>query len=62
VLTQFLAFDIRERVRDTLIGIVHAAVERLAILGAQPVLLIPDVQGGFLEGNGIHVSGYEFHH
>jgi len=51
VLADLLALHVRERARDTLIRVVHGAVDRLAILRGQPILLVPDVQRGFLIGN-----------
>src|SRR5262249_48772805 len=38
-----------ERMGDALVGVVDARVDRLALLGLQPVLLVPDVVGGGLQ-------------
>ena len=53
---------IKVSVLPLIVGIVHGRIQRLAVLGTEAILLIPYVQGGFLEGNGIHVSRHEFHH
>jgi len=48
VLAQLLLLHVGERAGDTLVGVVHAAVDRRAVLGGQAVLLVPDVEGRFL--------------
>src|SRR6202011_683500 len=44
-----LGLDIGERARDAFIGIVHRVVDGRTVLRSQTVLLIPDVEGRFLE-------------
>ena len=56
-----LLLDIRKRARDALVGVVHGAVERSPVLGAQSIFLVPDVQGRFLEWNAAGVPGCKLH-
>src|SRR6185437_5242045 len=60
-LAHLFALHVGQRAGDTLIGVVHRAIERLALLGRQPILLVPDVQGCFLERDGGEVSMHGFH-
>ena len=60
-LAYVLALDIGQRAGDTFISVVHAAIDRLAVLGTEPILLIPDIQRGFLVRDGIDVADDEFH-
>src|SRR6266481_1021861 len=54
--------DIGKRARNALIGIVHRFVDGRSILGSKTVLLIPDVERRFLEGNTVDVFGLYFDH
>ena len=60
VLAHFLALDIGQRARDALVGVVHRLVDGRAVLGGQAVFLVPDIERGFLERNGIDVLGSIF--
>ena len=39
-----VALDVGQRTRDALVGVVHRAVDRRAVLGGQAILLVPDVE------------------
>ena len=54
--------DVGERARDALVGVVHRLVDGRAVLRGQPILLIPDVEGGFLKRNAADVFGLNFDH
>ena len=56
-----IVLDIRKRARDALVGVVHGAIEWSSVLGAQSILLVPDVQGRFLEWNAAGVPGCKLH-
>ena len=57
LLAHVLALHVRERARDALVRLVHRAVDRRAVFGAQPVFLVPDIEGGFLKWNAVDVHG-----
>jgi len=59
-LANIAALDVGQRACDTLISVVHAAVDRLAILRTEAILLIPYIQRRFLVRNGVDVSSDEF--
>ena len=63
VLAHILALDVGERARDALVGIVHRLVDGRAVLGGEAVLLVPDIQRGFLERDGIDIEilGFNLH-
>ena len=54
-------FDVRERARDALVGVVHRLVDGRAVLGGEPVFLVPDVERCFLEWNRVDVFGFDLH-
>ena len=62
VFAVLFALDIGQCAGDTLVRIVHGLVDRLTRLGDEPVLLVPDVERGILERNGIHIFGLELDH
>ena len=62
LLAQLLALHVGERARDALVRVVHRLVDGRAIFGGQPVFLIPDVVGRFLERNTADVFGLYFDH
>jgi hypothetical protein len=61
VLAHLLLLHVGERAGDTLVGVVHAAVDRRAVLGGQAVLLVPDVEGRFLERDAAGIPGLNLH-
>ena len=61
VLAHVLVLDVRERARDALVGIVHRLVDGRAVLRGQAILLVPDIERCFLEGNRIDVFGFDLH-
>jgi hypothetical protein len=62
VLTDRFCFDIRQRARDALVGVVHRFVDGTAVFRGQAIFLVPDVERRFLERNGIDVFVFEFDH
>jgi hypothetical protein len=50
-----------ERARDALVRVVHRLVDGRAVFGGEAVFLVPDVERGFLEGNGLDVFGFDLH-
>ena len=60
VLAHLLAFDVGERAGYALVRLVHRAVDRLTVLGAQSILLVPDIERGLLKGNAIDVHRLNF--
>ncbi len=61
VLAERLGLDVGQRAGDTLVGVVHRLVDGLPALGDEAILLVPDVERGFLEGNAVDVLRYELH-
>ena len=53
--TDFRCFHISQRTRHPAVGVVHGLIYRSAIFGSKAVFLVPDIQGSFLERNGIYV-------
>jgi hypothetical protein len=62
VLTDRFWFDIRQRARDALVGVVHRLVDGAAVFGGQAIFLVPDIERRFLERNRIDVFVFEFDH
>ena len=48
--------DVGQRPGDTLVGVVHRAVDRRAVLGGQAVFLVPDVERRFLERDAARIT------
>src|SRR5690606_5736345 len=60
LLPNVFTFHIRERTRDTLIGVVHRAVDRRSVLRHEAIFLVPDVDRRFLIRNAVDVHGLNF--
>ncbi len=58
----FLGFNVGERARDAFIGIVHRIVDGRTVFRGQPIFLVPDVEGRFLERYIADVFGLYFDH
>src|SRR5690606_4920639 len=56
----FGLLHVSQRTRDALICVVHGLVDRRAVLRAQPIFLVPDVERGLLEWNAVDVHGLKF--
>ncbi len=61
VLAHLFPLDVGQRAGDTLVGVVHGVVDRRAVLGGQAVLLVPDVERRFLEGDAAGIPGLNLH-
>ena len=62
LLPHFGRFHIGERTRDTLVRVVHRAIDRRAVLCNQAIFLIPDVIGRFLIRNAANVFWLDLDH